>query len=287
MAEFFTTRGLSYHIDEIIKNGDDFVILVTPYLKFSKTLYERLKSLVDNNVELSIVYGKTQLTKEQERLINQLGCNIFFKENLHAKCYINQSDAVICSMNLHSFSEVNNIEMGVKLDKRRDKSAYVDCLSEVQELIKNSQALKITKKVTEETFQNTNEKYTNDEFIKEWYMSIKQNFKDFDFTLEGAKIITSKTNFEKFTLTNDYGFITIVLKGNPSFLKLFRNVCQNKILENLDNYRCYWSHPYNKIFLYQLKGIEFSNIQDDIDYCLKGTKILIYNLKSTVYYSRL
>lgn len=287
MAEFFTTRGLSYHIDEIIKNGEGFIILVTPYLKFSKTLYERLQTIVNKGVELSIVYGKAQLTNEQEKLVNQLGCNIFFKENLHAKCYINQSEAIICSMNLHSFSEANNIEMGVKLDKRRDKAAYEDCLLEVQELIKNSQALKITKKLIEETYQEKVRSYPIDEFFKQWSNTLKENFQDFDLILKEGNKLTLSSNLEKFTLSNDYGFITIELKGKPSVLKVFRNTCQNQVFEQLGEYRCFWSHPYNRIFLYHSKKIEFKNIEDDIAYCLRGTNILIDNLKKTVQYARL
>ena len=163
MAECFTTRGLSYHIDELIKNSKKFVILLTPYLKFSITLYERLQILVDKNIELSIIYGKTELTSKQDQLIKQLGCNIYFKENLHAKCYINETEAIICSMNLHSFSEVNNIEMGVRLDKRKNKKAYIECIDEINHVIKNSNPIKVIKRKD----KKSENKYTYDEFIAE------------------------------------------------------------------------------------------------------------------------
>ncbi len=279
MAGFYTTRGLSYHIDELIKNGDKFVILLTPYLKFSKTLYERLQILVGKNIELSIVYGKTQLTSEQDRLIKKLGCNIYFKENLHAKCYLNEKEAIICSMNLHSFSEVNNIEMGVRLDKRKDKSAYVECFDEIDQVIKNSKPIKLIKRDD----KKTEKKYTYDEFVSEWYEALNLNFRSLDLKLNQGNISASNSTDEGFTLSNSYGFITIELKGNSSFLKSFRNTHQKKILEHLDDYRCYWSSPYNRIFLYHSKNIEFSNIKDDIKYCLKGINILIDNLKNTLH----
>ncbi len=38
---------------------------------------------------------------------------IILSQNLHAKCYLNEKAAIITSMNLYDFSQVNNNEMGV------------------------------------------------------------------------------------------------------------------------------------------------------------------------------
>ena len=69
MAEFFSTRGVAYSIDVIIQNGKSFIYLVTPYLKFSNTLYERLKVLSSKNVELVIVYGKNRVNLQSKRVV--------------------------------------------------------------------------------------------------------------------------------------------------------------------------------------------------------------------------
>ena len=38
--------------------------------------------------------GKTELTYNQKELLNGLNCSIYFKENLHAKCYANETEAL-------------------------------------------------------------------------------------------------------------------------------------------------------------------------------------------------
>ena len=42
-----------------------------------------------------------------------------FRRNLHAKCYLNENEALLTSMNLYEFSEKNNDEMGVLVSEER------------------------------------------------------------------------------------------------------------------------------------------------------------------------
>lgn len=37
---------------------------------------------------------------------------VWQKNDLHAKYYINEKKAIICSMNLHDYSQTTNVEMG-------------------------------------------------------------------------------------------------------------------------------------------------------------------------------
>lgn len=46
MAEFLTTNGTSYHIENIIIGAEEKLVLVSPYLQISKTFYERLKDIL-------------------------------------------------------------------------------------------------------------------------------------------------------------------------------------------------------------------------------------------------
>ena len=43
-----------------------------------------------------------------------------FCTNLHAKCYLSETSALVTSMNLYEFSQVNNHEMGISLTKAED-----------------------------------------------------------------------------------------------------------------------------------------------------------------------
>ena len=61
-----------------------------------------------------------------------------FCRDLHAKCYLNESEAIITSMNLYEFSQVNNHEMGIYIDKNVDPELYKDICDEAQRLIRSS-----------------------------------------------------------------------------------------------------------------------------------------------------
>ncbi len=61
-----------------------------------------------------------------------------FCKDLHAKCYLNESEAIITSMNLYEFSQVNNNEMGIYIVKETDALLYNEIYEEVKRLIRIS-----------------------------------------------------------------------------------------------------------------------------------------------------
>ena len=42
MAKFLDTAGIGNHLSEIIKNGEGRLLLISPYLKFSRLIREQL-----------------------------------------------------------------------------------------------------------------------------------------------------------------------------------------------------------------------------------------------------
>jgi chaperonin cofactor prefoldin len=60
---------------------------------------------------------------------------IYFLEELHAKCYLNERNAVITSLNLLNSSEAINREMGVLLNREQDAKAYEECKREVESIL--------------------------------------------------------------------------------------------------------------------------------------------------------
>ena len=59
---------------------------------------------------------------------------ILEKKNNHAKCYLNEQRAIICSMNLYEYSEINNIEMGILITKKEDPVAFRSLMDEINHL---------------------------------------------------------------------------------------------------------------------------------------------------------
>jgi predicted rRNA methylase YqxC with S4 and FtsJ domains len=120
MAKFISTTEISYHIEKIIKESKFFLVLISPYFK----VHERLQKLLIKKsayTSITIVYGKEELNKSEWYWIEKLKeKNIHFEKNLHGKIYLNEEYALITSMNLYEYSQVNNIEYGVLLNKNDD-----------------------------------------------------------------------------------------------------------------------------------------------------------------------
>lgn len=150
MAKFLTTVGNSFFIEQIILGSTEKLTLVTPFLKFSKTIVERLADAERKSIKITLIYGKNELPKkEKEILYSFKNIRIFFCENLHAKCYFNDSAMIITSMNLYEFSERNNREMGIYIEKESDEEIFNHALEEV-ESIQNASVLEKDFEIKEE-----------------------------------------------------------------------------------------------------------------------------------------
>ncbi len=146
MAKFLTTKGTSYQIEQIIIEAKFKLVLISPYLQLSKTFYERLKDASANGVAIKIIYGKDELKpNEKNSLADLKNVELFFFENLHAKCYFNERSMVITSMNMYEFSEVNNREMGVFIDKVEDNALFDSAVNETLSILKSSESIQLRK----------------------------------------------------------------------------------------------------------------------------------------------
>lgn len=146
MAEFLTTSGTSYHIEKIIINASKHLTLVSPYLQISKTLFERLKDCSNKGVRIIIIYGKDELKPNEKNSLAELkNVTLFYFENLHAKCYFNENQMVITSMNMYEFSEKNNREMGVYLTKENDSKLFNQASDETKSIIGSSDEISLQK----------------------------------------------------------------------------------------------------------------------------------------------
>ena len=147
MAEFLTTNGTSSQIENIIMDAKKELTLVSPFLQLSKTFYERLKDAVNNGVKIRIVYGKDELKpNERNSLADLETIELYFFENLHAKCYFNEQSMVITSMNMYEFSEKNNREMGVYVTKDKDSELFTKAVNETNSIIRSAEPIELTKK---------------------------------------------------------------------------------------------------------------------------------------------
>ena len=145
MAKFLNTSGTNFFLEELIKNAKERLILISPYLRLNDRIKELLEDKDRLKIDIRIVYGKSDLHPDEIKWMQKLDyVRVSFCKNLHAKCYVNESECIISSLNLYEFSQVNNNEMGILVRKYEDNEVFKDAYEEAQRIIRISDEIRIT-----------------------------------------------------------------------------------------------------------------------------------------------
>ena len=139
MAQFLTTKGVAHYIDETIKNAKLKLFLLSPFLQLSPLFFQSLKDADYRKVQIIIIYGKSELKSDEKKRLAELNnLTLYYCENLHAKCYYNEIQMVLTSMNMYEFSETNNREMGILITKKDDEGLFNKAVEEAMSIIRSS-----------------------------------------------------------------------------------------------------------------------------------------------------
>ena len=180
MAKFLNTTGVSYHLEELIKNTNDRLILISPYLQFHKRVKDHLANLNIQKRDIRIIYRENKLQVEESNwLESQIGIRTSICNSLHAKCYLNENEAIVTSMNLYSFSQQNNDEMGIHVTKKEDPDLYKNIFDEAQRLLKISEEIRVTVKKVDKEIEKKSEQtihnvQINTDFSKSKLLTTKE-----------------------------------------------------------------------------------------------------------------
>jgi phosphatidylserine/phosphatidylglycerophosphate/cardiolipin synthase-like enzyme len=135
MAKFLNTKKAVSAIEDLIKDADQTLILISPYLKLSKDFRELLTYRNSKDKVTTVIFGKQELKPDEMKFLESLRFVILkYKDELHAKCYLNDEKMIITSLNLYDFSMANNKEMGVLIEKSNpnDQELFEEAFKEVE-----------------------------------------------------------------------------------------------------------------------------------------------------------
>ncbi|WP_374253360.1 phospholipase D family protein [Acinetobacter brisouii] len=145
MAKFLNTSATNFFLEELIKNAKERLILISPYLRLNDRIKELLEDKNRLKIDIRIVYGKSDLHPDEIKWMQRLDyIRVSFCKNLHAKCYMNENTCIISSLNLYEFSQINNNEMGILIEKQHDESVFQDAYEEAQRIIRISEEVRIS-----------------------------------------------------------------------------------------------------------------------------------------------
>ena len=144
MAEFLTTTGVSYRLEEIIKSATERLVIISPFLRVNERIKELLEDKDRLKIDVRIIYGKNELQPEENNWLESMNSiRTSFCKNLHAKCYLNEREALLTSMNLYDFSQVNNNEMGLMVSRDAEPRLYDDIFQESMRIVRISEEIRV------------------------------------------------------------------------------------------------------------------------------------------------
>lgn len=145
MAKFLDTTGVSYHLQQLINKANEKLVLISPYLKINDRIKQSLEDKNRMKIDIRIVYRDNALQPEEYNWLKSMtSIRSSYCKGLHAKCYLNEKEAILTSMNLYEFSEVNNNEMGIYIEKDTDTELYKEIYEEAHRLIRISDEIVIS-----------------------------------------------------------------------------------------------------------------------------------------------
>lgn len=145
MAEFLTTTGVSYRLEEIIKNSRERLMIISPFLRVNDRIKELLEDKDCLKIDVRVVYGKNELQPTENNWLESMtSIRTSFCKNLHAKCYLNEDEALLTSMNIYEFSQVNNNEMGIIVVREKEPELYKSILDESMRIVRTSEEIRVT-----------------------------------------------------------------------------------------------------------------------------------------------
>ena len=126
--KFIKPSEISSKIMSLIEETDEYIILVSPYVKISKwyKLLNKIDGLKSRNIPFKffIREGDDNLNSALE--LEDLGYMFSEIPKLHAKLYLNEKQAIVTSLNLLLSSEISSIELGYITESQEEHAELVD-----------------------------------------------------------------------------------------------------------------------------------------------------------------
>jgi hypothetical protein len=205
MADFYTGNELDDKLTDIIWKANKELIILSPFIrldKYCKKIFSKLKNRPE--LEIILVFGKNE--GETQRSLNSSDLEFFkdFKNiviiycnNLHAKYYSNENEALLTSLNLLGKSMIGNVEYGISFttSKLTIDKLYSDSMSSTNEIIKSNPCiyvkrpkfkkinLGLSRKYIDSVIliDETSSLYNNRRFVNKYYNDFEYELFENDF----------------------------------------------------------------------------------------------------------
>ncbi|QPH37904.1 phospholipase D-like domain-containing protein [Pedobacter endophyticus] len=157
MIKFLDGDAISAKIIQTIREANQYLTFVSPYIKLNDKVKSELTYLVRTKptVEIKIVFGKNDknpnksLSNDDFEFFKTLGnIRISYVKELHAKIFCSEARLMLTSLNLHEYSQTNNFEAAFVIEhsgtilgslvSNKAETAWEEALDFVDKVIESS-----------------------------------------------------------------------------------------------------------------------------------------------------
>lgn len=229
MAVFLNSEQINVTLIEMINNADDVLCFVSPYIKLHDRIKDAMRLKIKNGkLKIIIVFGKNEadasksLSKEDFDFLTKFpNVKICYEKNLHAKYYTSEDMSIITSMNLHQFSQNNNIEAGILMFPKGALKKLASVVTETENLdknawdyfhgvIRNSEAIFEKEPVYETKMFGLHKEYTHSKITID---SSEQFFNNHSVTTNSKRVASSAQNNSFVSYNRHMGYC--IRTGDP------------------------------------------------------------------------
>lgn len=144
MVDFFETTGVTAALRNLFLETKSYLYLISPYVHLSDTSKELLREVdAVPGIQITLFCRKDSKISGDDLNFLQMtlkNVEVYEIKNLHATCYLNENTAIITSMNVFPFSQENNREMGIRVDKS-DGTVYNAMYQEILSLDRSKEKI--------------------------------------------------------------------------------------------------------------------------------------------------
>lgn len=270
--KFIPPLEISSKLMTLIEEAKTELILVSPYVKIDN--WGKMKSCIDRaidrNVKITFIARKN--AEQDLTYIKSLKLNLILINDLHAKVYINDKNAIVTSQNITQSSDINSIEIGYLSENPRERKELIDFVNQYITPIANNEKLEHNLKINSKIKIVEKINYDNVISLKEYQVNYMNDY----FTKKYSNCNFKKTSTYVFSNTLiPYADVMISSVYVIKIKKSINNI--EKILEKILNIEYEFKSEINIFLLkthqtyYYLEFIpksvfNFNNLQDDYNY---------------------
>jgi len=114
MNKVITDQEIPNEIINLIKESEEYVVIVSPYLDLWGHLTIQLKMKIERGVSIQLHYRTNEVKSKTLKELKQIGVKLNNIDTLHSKLYLSEKKGIISSMNLYKFSSeeiVSNLNL--------------------------------------------------------------------------------------------------------------------------------------------------------------------------------